>query len=194
MSMDGLLQPTCVRCPESKDRPCSSPWKVKSPSPDAFAKGASKLPDCGRRWPCSSWQKWKRNDNDNDNDTLREVPHRSNEGLALQARVSGPWHHKKESVLQVKLTLWQGASTNCCGQSVVHNGELNVEGRKKTRNRTGCCCAEFTINSRNLQIRSNTHKRTRSTGSQEAPGETKKPGQRPRRNAVRPRAAIVPAA
>ena len=27
--------------------------------------------------------------NDNDNDTLREVPHPSNEGLALQARVSG---------------------------------------------------------------------------------------------------------
>ena len=41
----------------------------------------------------------------NDNDTLREVPHRSNEGLALQARVSGPWPHKKESVLQVKLAL-----------------------------------------------------------------------------------------
>ena len=28
-------------------------------------------------------------DNDNDNDTLREVPHPSNEGLAPQARVSG---------------------------------------------------------------------------------------------------------
>ena len=28
-------------------------------------------------------------DNDNDNDTLREVPHPSNEGLALQARVLG---------------------------------------------------------------------------------------------------------
>ena len=26
---------------------------------------------------------------DNDNDTLREVPHPSNEGLALQARVKG---------------------------------------------------------------------------------------------------------
>ena len=49
------------------------------------------------------------NDNDNDNDTLREVPHPSNEGLALQARVSGPWPHKKESVLLVKLTRWQGA-------------------------------------------------------------------------------------
>ena len=34
-------------------------------------------------------------DNDNDNDTLREVPHQSNEGLALQERVSGPWLHKK---------------------------------------------------------------------------------------------------
>ena len=48
-------------------------------------------------------------DNDNDNDTLREVPHPSNEGLALQARVSGPWPHKKESVLLVKLARWQGA-------------------------------------------------------------------------------------
>ena len=28
-------------------------------------------------------------DNDNDNDTLRKVPHPSNEGLALQARVKG---------------------------------------------------------------------------------------------------------
>ena len=27
------------------------------------------------------------NDSDNDNDTLRKVPHPSNEGLALQARV-----------------------------------------------------------------------------------------------------------
>ena len=48
------------------------------------------------------------NDNDNDNDTLREVPHQSNEGLALQARVSGPWPHKKESVLLMKLAHWQG--------------------------------------------------------------------------------------
>ena len=48
------------------------------------------------------------NDNDNDNDTLREVPHRSNEGLASQARVSGPWSHKKESVLLGKLAPWQG--------------------------------------------------------------------------------------
>ena len=48
-------------------------------------------------------------DNDNDNDTLREVPHPSNEGLALQARVSGPWHHKKESVLLVEIARWQGA-------------------------------------------------------------------------------------
>ena len=45
---------------------------------------------------------------DNDNDTLREVPHQSNEGLALQARVSGPSPHKKESVLLGKLAPWQG--------------------------------------------------------------------------------------
>ena len=48
------------------------------------------------------------NDNDNSNDTLREVPHQSNEGLALQARVSGPWPLKKESVLLRKLAHWQG--------------------------------------------------------------------------------------
>ena len=83
--------------------------------------------------------------NDNDNDTLREVPHRSNEGLALQARVSGPWPHKKESVLQVKLALWQGAGTNCCGQSVVHNGELNVQGKK---NDTKTTQAVAVLNSR----------------------------------------------
>ena len=41
-------------------------------------------------------------------DTLREVPHQSNEGLALQARVSGPWPLKKESVLLGKLAPWQG--------------------------------------------------------------------------------------
>ena len=49
-------------------------------------------------------------DNDNDNDTLKEVPHPSNEGLALQARVSGPWPHKKESVLLVELARWKLAS------------------------------------------------------------------------------------
>ena len=38
------------------------------------------------------------NDNDNDNDTLREVPHQSNEGLALQARVSGPWPLQKKNL------------------------------------------------------------------------------------------------
>ena len=35
----------------------------------------------------------KNGHNDNDNDTLREVPHLSDEGLALQARASGPWPH-----------------------------------------------------------------------------------------------------
>ena len=37
--------------------------------------------------------------NDNDNDTLREVPHWSDEGLALQARASGPWPHEKRICL-----------------------------------------------------------------------------------------------
>ena len=42
-------------------------------------------------WEKSAGQKTQslRNDNDNDNDTLREVPHWSDEGPALQARVSG---------------------------------------------------------------------------------------------------------
>ena len=46
---------------------------------------------------------------------------------------------------------------------------------KGTRTRTGCCCAEFSINSRNLQIRSNTHRRTQAQGSRhrEKPGETR---------------------
>ena len=48
------------------------------------------------------------NDNDNDNETLREVPHQSNESLALQARVSGPWPLKKEFVLLGNLAHWQG--------------------------------------------------------------------------------------
>ena len=59
--------------------------------------------------------------NDNDNDTLKEVLHPSNEGLALQARVSGPWPHKKESVLLVELARWQGVQTQTVnGQSAMH--------------------------------------------------------------------------
>ena len=55
------------------------------------------------------------NDNDNDNDTLREVPHQSNEGLALQARVSGPWPHEKESVVRRCISLRAtNAHTRCC--------------------------------------------------------------------------------
>ena len=67
---------------------------------------------CGKQ--CDIGQKGQetkrqpKRDNDNDNDTLREVPHQSNEGLALQARVSGPWPLKKESVLPGKLAHWQG--------------------------------------------------------------------------------------
>ena len=38
-------------------------------------------------WQDSGIQGLNDNDNDNDKDTLREVPHLSNEGLALQARV-----------------------------------------------------------------------------------------------------------
>ena len=60
-----------------------------------------------------------RNDNDNDNDTLREVPHPSNEGLALQARVSGQWPHKKESVLLVELAHWQGAQVQTVRRQIV---------------------------------------------------------------------------
>ena len=45
---------------------------------------------------------------DNDNDTLREVPHPSNEGQALQARVSGPWPHKRNLSCWY-IAHWQGA-------------------------------------------------------------------------------------
>ena len=40
-------------------------------------------------------------DNDNDNDILREVPHPSNEGLALQGKSVGAMASQKESVLLV---------------------------------------------------------------------------------------------
>ena len=56
-------------------------------------------------------QEMDKHEVDNDNDTLREVPHPSNEDLALQARVSGPWPHKRESVLLVELARWQGVQT-----------------------------------------------------------------------------------
>ena len=49
----------------------------------------------GPRSPSATSGDNDNDDNDNDNDTLREVPHQSNEGLALQARVSGPWPSKK---------------------------------------------------------------------------------------------------
>ena len=47
--MGGLLQPSCVRWQVWKDRLFWSVWRANSPSPAAFAKGASKLPD--------QWQK-----------------------------------------------------------------------------------------------------------------------------------------
>ena len=53
---------------------------------------------CAKKTSCC-WTVTAHNDNDNDNDTLREVPHRSNEGLALQARVSGPWPPQKRICL-----------------------------------------------------------------------------------------------
>ena len=45
--------------------------------------------ELGHTWSGNQWATCNLC-NDNDNDTLREVPHQSNEGLALQARVSGP--------------------------------------------------------------------------------------------------------
>ena len=54
------------------------------------------------------------NDNDNDNDTLREVPHPSNEGLALQARVYGVMTPlKRICFTDGTCTLARCASTNC---------------------------------------------------------------------------------
>jgi len=57
----------------------------------------------------------------------------------------------------------------CYGQSELHSGELDVQ-RKGRETCTSCCCAEFSINSRNQQIRSKNHPsqkklfRTRETG------------------------------
>ena len=55
------MLPSYARCPGYKDKPCLNVWKVNSLSLDVFASEASKHPDYGRRWPCSSWQKWKKN-------------------------------------------------------------------------------------------------------------------------------------
>ena len=81
-------------------------------------------------------QEWQRgdndNDNDNDNDTLREVPHPSNEGLALQARVSGPWpHKKKESVVPMKLAHWQGVQVQTVRGQIVSQRDLRWTQCKK---------------------------------------------------------------
>ena len=72
-----------------------------------------------------------RGDNDNDNDTLREVPHPSNEGLALQARVSGPWPNKKESVLLVYLARWQGVQVQTVRGQIVSQRDLRLTQCKK---------------------------------------------------------------
>ena len=71
---------------------------------------------------------------DNDNDTLREVPHPSNEGLALQARVSGPWPHKKESVLLVYLARWQGVQVQTVRGQIVSQRDLRLTQCKKEMN------------------------------------------------------------
>ena len=120
------------------------------------------------------------NDNDNDNDTLREVPHQSNEGLALQARVSGHDPSKKNlfywgSLLIGKVCKYKLLWTECNASRL----EMNSMYKKTTKKRdhTGCCCAEFSTNSLNPQIRSNTTDRTRRTkGARKPEGETRKPG------------------
>ena len=53
----------------------------------------------------------------------------------------------------------------CYGQSELHSGELEVQGRKGRETCTSSCCAEFSINSRNQQIRSKTLSRTQTTGT-----------------------------
>jgi len=52
----------------------------------------------------------------------------------------------------------------CYGQSELHSGELDVQ-RKGRETCTSCCCAEFSINSRNQQIRSKTLRRTHKPGT-----------------------------
>ena len=65
----------------------------------------------------------------------------------------------------------------CYGQSELHSGELEVQGRKGRETCTSCCCAEFSINSRNQQIRSKTLRRTQTTGTGRR-GTQRKPGTR----------------
>ena len=61
------------------------------------------------------------NDNDNDNDTLREVPHLSSEGLALQARVYGVMTPRKRICCAFEAcSLASCACTNCYGQLAMH--------------------------------------------------------------------------
>ena len=55
----------------------------------------------------------------------------SNEGLALQARVSGPWSHKKESVLLVELARWQGVQTQTVKGTECNATSLEMNSSKK---------------------------------------------------------------
>ena len=142
-----------------------------------------------------SFKEGDNDDNDNDNDTLREVPHLSDEGLALQARASGPWPHEKKICLTGK-TCSVGKVQN---QSVMDRVNCTVVNSKfkeeRTRTCTGCCCAEFSINSRNHSDSEQNPQANTHTGNQ-APGEARRnqePGRNPKK-AESPRAAIVPAA
>ena len=58
--MNGLCQPSCARCPVWKDKRCPNAWREIYHTIDVSAKGASKLPDCGKRWPCGYWQTWRK--------------------------------------------------------------------------------------------------------------------------------------
>ena len=60
-------------------------------------------------------------DNDNDNDTLREVPHLSNEGLGLTGKSVGVMTPRKRICCAVEAcSLASCVSTNCYGQLAMH--------------------------------------------------------------------------
>ena len=79
-----LFFPSCAHHPKWKYNRYTGSQQWKSVAAqcnlDAPSNGLA-VRDSGKEAPR------ERVDNDNDNDTLREVPHPSNEGLALQARV-----------------------------------------------------------------------------------------------------------
>ena len=119
------------------------------------------------------------NDNDNDNDTLREVPHLSMRAWPYRQERRGHGPTKKRSVLTVKLALL----ARCRNHSVMDREsctEVNsMFTAEKNTKRAHLLLCRIIDKFRNPQIRSDTHKRTKTpgTGRREA-GGNQEPGTR----------------